>query len=107
MNRASAKVIAETVTREQLATMFEKAKTSIQDWSIASDINPCMSLGKTWNVMYSVFMRGERLAPIAKKNMVWAFGDYLEDSLKPAKKKRAPKPDVYHEEPVFEVLHHD
>lgn len=103
MNPRAAKIIAETVTREQLAAMFEKAKASITDWTVASDINPGMSLGKTWNVMYPFFMSGGRLAPIIKKNMVWAFGDYLDESLKPAKKKRAPKPDVYHEEPVFEV----
>lgn len=103
MNRANAKTIAETVTRDQLAAMFEKAKASITDWTVASDINPALSLGKTWNVMYPFFMSGGRLAPIIKENMVWAFGDYLDESLKPAKKKRATKPDPYHEEPVFEV----
>lgn len=103
MNRTHAKIIAETVTREQLATMFERAKASIQDWTVASDINPCMSLGKTWNVMYPVFVKGGRLSAIIKKNMVWSFGDYLDEHLKPVKKARMPKPDVYHEEPVFEV----
>ena len=102
MSPRNAKLIAETVTRDQLAAMFEKAKTSIPDWTVASDINPCMSLGKTWNVMYPLFMKGGRLSPIIRKNMVWAFGDYLDESLKPAKKVRAPKPDVYHEPPIFD-----
>lgn len=102
MTPRNAKLIAETVTCDQLAAMFEKAKASIIDWTVASDINPGMSLGKTWNVMYPYFKSGDRLTPIVKKNMVWAFGDYLDESLKPVKKTRAPKPGVYHEPPIFD-----
>lgn len=102
MSPRNAKIIAETVTRDQLAAMFEKARASITDWTVASDINPGMSLGKTWNVMYPFFMSGKKLQPIHIKNMVWSFGDYLDEALKPAKKQRAPLPTPYHEDPVFE-----
>lgn len=103
MNKSNAKVIAETITRDQLEAMFQTAKESIGDWSAASSVNPSMSLGKVWNIMYPLFLANRPLQPAITTNMVWAFGDYLEVSLKPAKKKRPAPPSVYHEEPNFEV----
>lgn len=103
MKRADARKIAETVTREQLAVMFERAKLEVRDWKKASPVNPSVSLGKAWNLFYPFFMSGQRLIIIHKKNMVWAFGDYLDESLKPVKAKPASLPIPFHEEPVFEV----
>lgn len=101
MNRRDAKRIAETVTHSQLSAMFENARLSISDWSVASSINPSLSLGAVWNIMYPTFRDSKTLWPIHTLNMVWAFGDYLDDSLKPARVKRRPKPAIRHEDPVF------
>jgi len=103
MNKSNAKVIAETITRDQLAAMFQTAKESISDWSAASSVNPSMSMGKVWNIMYPLFVANQPLRPQITINMVWAFGDHLEPSLKPAKKKRAAPAAVHHEDPRFEV----
>lgn len=43
MNRADSKKIAETITNEQLKDMFEKAKSSISDWTKVSNVNKGMT----------------------------------------------------------------
>ena len=48
-------------------------------------------------------MDGKGLRPTIITNMIWAFGDYLDESLKPAKASRPKPSEVYHEQPVFEV----
>jgi hypothetical protein len=107
MNKADAKRIAETITREQLAAMFDKAKASITDWKKPSPVNPAISLGAAWNIYYPALVKGFssiKLRPV-KTNMVWVFGDYLPDELKPPKKdqRKSPAISVFHEEPIFEV----
>ena len=52
---------------------------------------------------YPLLMEGKGLRPTIITNMIWAFGDYLDESLKPAKVCRPKPPEVYHEQPVFEV----
>lgn len=107
MNKRDAKAVAETITHEQLAAMFENAKTSIKDWREPSKVNPSISLGAAWNLYYPCLVKRMRPLnlPHVKTNMVWLFGDYLPDELKPDKKSNARKPavDVFHQEPVFEV----
>lgn len=105
MNKADAKKIADTVTREQLAAMFDKAKVSITDWAKPTTMNPGISYGAAWNMMYPLFVKGIRLGPLVTTNILWVFGDYLDDALKPAKKdqRKSPAINVFHQEPIFEV----
>ena len=102
MNRADAKRIAEVVTREQLAAMFARAKVGIADWTQRCPVNPAVSIGWTWNLMWPLFKKGDRLGYPVIKNMVWAFGDYLDESLKPEKKTRRTLPVPHHQAPVFD-----
>lgn len=108
MNRADAKRLAETITIEQLRAMFERAKASIKDWREPSKVNPSISMGAAWNIYYPCVMTESRpiKLPHVKMNMIWLFGDYLPDELKPDKKNNCRKPavDVFHQDPVFEVL---
>ena len=105
MNKRDAKIAAETITREQLAAMFDKAKASVTDWSMPSNANPAITMGAAWNIFYPVFMNCLSLKPLLIQNMLWVFGDYLADDLKPAKKdqRKSPAINVFHQEPVFEV----
>jgi hypothetical protein len=107
MNKKDAKMVAETITVEQLAAMFDRAKTSITDWKKPSHVNPSISLGAAWNIYYPALVKGLRPInlPHVKTNMVWVFGDYLADELKPAKKdqRKSPAISVFHQEPVFDV----
>lgn len=107
MNKRDAKIVAETITVEQLAAMFENAKASITDWREPSKVNPTISLGAAWNIYYPCLVKGMRPInlPHVKTNMVWLFGDYLPADLKPAKKdqNKSPAISVFHQEPVFEV----
>jgi hypothetical protein len=106
MNKKDAKLVAETITVEQLAAMFERAKTSIVDWKKPSHVNPSISLGAAWNIFYPWFLKSKRHWHPNVTNAVWVFGDYLDDDLKPDKKSNHRKPavDVFHQEPIFEVL---
>lgn len=107
MNKRDAKIVAETITPEQLAAMFENAKASITDWTKASPVNPSISLGAAWNIYYPCLVRS--MSPIklrmVRANMIWVFGDYLPAELKPAKKDQVKSPaiSVFHEDPIFEV----
>lgn len=105
MNKTDAKKIAQTITREQLGAMFEAAKSGIKDWEKRSAVNPVLTIGKSWNVLHGAFergdLRGERIRLMVYKNMIWEFGDFLPDDLKPKKKARPALPDPFHEEPMF------
>ncbi|EIK96106.1 hypothetical protein PMM47T1_14140 [Pseudomonas sp. M47T1] len=103
MNKADAKRIAETITHAQLAEMFERAKKGITDWEKVSAVNPGMTKGTAWNILSAALNAsgGARVRQLAVTNMIWEFGDFLDDSLKPAKKKRQSAPDPYHEQPNF------
>jgi hypothetical protein len=105
MNKRDAKTLAETITRDQLQAMFDKAKSSVADWSEPSNANPGITLGAAWNIFYPVFLNCVRLKPLLIQNMLWVFGDYLAEDLKPAKKdqRKSPAINVFHQEPVFEV----
>jgi len=107
MNKRDAKIIAETITTDQLAAMFDNAKKGITNWREPSKVNPSISLGAAWNIYYPALVK--RMRPInlphVKTNMIWLFGDYLPEELKPEKKSNSRKPavDVFHQDPVFEV----
>lgn len=103
MNKTDAKRIAETITIDQLTTMFERAKAGITNWEQVSAVNPGMTKGTAWNILSAGLksLSGPRIRALAITNMVWEFGDFLDDSLKPAKKKRAPAPIPYHQQPNF------
>lgn len=100
MNRKLAKEIAETITNEQLQNMFDAAKVGISDWTVVSSVNKGMSKGAAWNILASDFDVNHNYHPIAKTNMVREFGDFLDDSFKPAKKIKTTITPV-HQEPKF------
>jgi len=100
MNRRDARTIADTITNQQLADMLESAKNGIQDWTKRSAVNKSFSLGVSWNILGKDFDPEKNHHTLAKKNMIWEFGDFLPDELKPSKNKKS-LPKVQHQEPVF------
>lgn len=106
MNKADAKIIAQDITREQLAEMFARAQAGITDWRKPSPVNKAISLGKAWNILAAAFNSRHKLPYPVRINMVWTFGDYLPDSLRPTPKpglSKPVRPDFIHEEPMVEV----
>lgn len=105
MNKTDAKKIAQTITHDQLGMMFARAAVEITDWEKRSAVNPSLTLGKSWNILHGAFtgdhIRGERVRLMIYKKMIWEFGDFLPDELKPEKKKRRQLPEPYHEDPAF------
>lgn len=102
MNKTDAKLIAETITYDQLVTMFNNAKSGIKDWSAVSDVNKGITKGVSWNILHGGLSEDLRLRGLGVKNMIWEFGDYLEDGLKPVKKTKAKRViKVHHEDPIF------
>ena len=104
MNKTDARRIAETITNKDLYNMFESAKNGIKDWTIRSRVNKSFSIGTSWNILAKDFDIEYKYHILAKKNMVWEFGDYLPDDLKIKKSdKKSDKklPKIHHQEPIF------
>lgn len=100
MNNHEAKKIAETITNQELAKMFENAKNGIKDWSATSSVNRGMTKGTAWNILAKDFDVNVKHHPLGIKNMIWEFGDYLENKpIKPKKIKSSQKP--VHQDPIF------
>lgn len=102
MNKSNAKKIAETITFAQVQDMFDNAKENITDWSEVSAVNKGMTKGVAWNILKHGVKPEIVNQPLALKNMIWEFGDYLPEKLKiknPSKKQT--KLDVHHQEPIF------
>lgn len=100
MNRKLAKEIAETITNEQLQTMFDAAKVGITDWTVVSTVNKGLSKGTAWNILASDFDVNQKYHRMAKTNMIREFGNFLDESFKPAKKIKTTITPV-HQEPKF------
>lgn len=102
MNIFQSKKIACVITHEQLNQMFENAKKAEIEWRSCSVLNPTMTKGAVWNVLYPAFLNGpNRHASVG--NMVREFGEFLPEEIKPKKKPAPEKINPYHEEPIFEV----
>ncbi len=102
MNVTLAKKLARNITNEQLAQMFKSAKEGISDWMKRSAVNSGMSKGAVWNILAVNFDIEKDYHLIAKRNMIWEFGDFLPKELLPMKVKNARLPEIHHEEPIFE-----
>lgn len=98
MERHQALKIAETISNQDLATMFENAKNSITDWTKVSAVNKTMTIGVTWNLLANDFDVSKNYQILAKTNMVWEFGAFLPPHIE----RFDPKPiQVHHQEPKF------
>jgi hypothetical protein len=87
MNRNDARKIAETITGEQIQTMFNNAKNGIKDWTKVSSVNKGLTKGTAWNILAKEFNPNVEHHILAKTNMVREFGEFLPDELKPKKEK--------------------
>lgn len=101
MNNTLAKKIAETITNEELQEMFASAKASIKDWTARSSVNKGMTKGTAWNILAKDFDVTRKYHALAKKNMIWEFGDFLPAHLMPQKVSRKSLPNTVHQEPIF------
>lgn len=100
MNRKDAKIIAEKITNEELKSMFDTAKVSIQDWTKASIVNKGLSKGIAWNILAKDFDVNQNHHMMSNINMVREFGEFLPVEIKPEKKtKRNIIPS--HQDPIF------
>lgn len=88
MNKKDSKLIAETITNEELAEMFVQAKLKITDWTTTSLVNKCMSKGVSWSILAKVFDQSHQYHILGKTNMVREFGEFLPENLKPKKKQK-------------------
>ena len=105
MNKREADTIADYVTYYQLDKMFDSARNNITDWKNVSNVNKNMTKGAVWNILWQSFemMSSGQLRRASIRNMVWEFGDYLPNNLKPKKKIKKTKTidNLYHEKPIF------
>ena len=101
MNRKDAKRIAETITNDQLAMMFDKAKDGISNWEAVSAVNKGMTKGTAWNILYRAFDPSKKTHGLSKVNMIREFGDFIKDQFKEPQKKPIKMVSLYHQEPNF------
>lgn len=101
MNHNNAGKIAKTITNEQLREMLQRAKNTITNWAQPSAVNKGMTKGTAWNVLAADFNVEKEYPYLARKNMIWEFGDYLPEDLKPQQKEKRSIPSRVHQEPKF------
>ena len=103
MNRAKAKELAETVTNKQLQEMFDNAKAKIIDWKRKSNVNRTMTKGTAWNILAADFDVNHNYNLVAKRNMIWEFGDFLPKGKGTDLKVKEIKEKIklFHQEPKF------
>ncbi len=102
MNRTDARKIAETITNEQLQTMFNAAKVGIRDWTKVSSVNKGITKGVGWNILAKNFDVNYNHHIMAKINMVREFREFLPDELKPIKKEVPRQNPPVHCDPNFD-----
>lgn len=100
MNKNDAKVIAQTISNEQLKEMFDNAKLHITNWNVVSNCNKGMSKGVAWNILAKDFNVTHNYHILAKINMIREFGEFLPNYLKPTKKTKY-KSAYIHQDPKF------
>lgn len=102
MNKRDAKLIARTITNEQIQEMIDTAKKNITDWTVASVCNKLMSKGVAWNILVNVFdVDKPNHHLLHKMNLIREFGEYLPDELKPNPKPKKPFIKPIHQDPIF------
>ena len=101
MNRREAKKIAENITSKELQDMLNLARDKIIDWTEVSSVNKSMSKGAVWNVLTKEFDVKKEYSFLVITNMVWEFGEFLSDALKPPKRRAKERPTLFHQAPVF------
>ena len=104
MNRNDAKKIAVNITNEQLGDMLNAAKEGVTDWTKRSRINKGMTIGYSWNILAHDFDICRTYHNVIKTNMIWEFGDYLPNYLKPKKKEKRKLIKPAHQEPKFKKI---
>ena len=106
MNKHEAKQLAETVTLDNLKAMFHNAKQNITDWARISRVNKGATIGTTYNILAfepDRYASIDEIHIIARKNMIWEFGEYLPDYEKAVAKTKTGQTTVVHQEPKFKL----
>lgn len=108
MNLSHAKILAETLTRQQIMDMLNNAQEQITDWTQPSKVNLSATIGTTWNILtHELFFPSNvfynEIATSHRVNLIREFGDYLPTELKIKTVQRDKETDVelVHQEPKF------
>lgn len=88
MKRTTARLIAQSITNEQLQNMFHSAYEKMTDQENRSKVNPKITKRKAWEYMGKDFKLTGKYNTLAKTNMIREFGDYLPEEFKSLFKKR-------------------
>lgn len=97
MTKNQARKIAKKITNAQVQQMFDNARENITDWTVVSNANISFTKGVAWNMLARGFDVNYNYHVVGITNMVWEFGDYLPDELKPP----SPPPPTHHD-PIFD-----
>lgn len=101
MNRNDAKIIAKTITFEQIFQMLDNAQKLIVDWREVSRINQGITKGTSWNLLVNPFKNDNNVDELIIFYLIYEFGDYLPQELKVKKTKKKNKIIPIHQDPIF------
>lgn len=101
MNRPQARKLAETITNDQLKTMFDDAKAGIKNWTKISSCNKGFTKGVAWNILAKDFDINHNYHILAKTNMIREFGEFLSYSIRHQEKKKKDQGKPMHHDPIF------
>lgn len=102
MNRQEAKLLAETLTAEQVGETLLATQYGIKDWKAPTSLNKGLSFGYAYN-LYSKIDWTKNQGNIVKWNFLVIFGDFLPGYQKPIKAAATGTRYVHHEEPNFKT----
>jgi hypothetical protein len=107
MNISYAKIVAKSITTEQLKRMVINAKDNITDWKKPSVVNLSATIGTSWNILTPWVFKEFLLNNIGHShmvNLIREFGEYLPEELKPIIHKSPDSEiELVHQEPIFNV----
>ena len=81
--------------------MFLNAQSKIKVWTIPARVNKGMTKGTAFNLLSKGVVIGKEWGWIAKRNMIWEFGEYLPGYTKKVAKEKPSPVKLVHQEPKF------
>lgn len=102
MNKKDAKIIAKTITFDQVFKMLDNAQKGVTNWRETSSINFGITKGMAWNLLAKPYKLNNDVSDMGLYYLILEFGDYLPEELKIKKIKKINNIAPIHQDPIFD-----
>lgn len=86
MNKKDAKIIAKTITFDQVFQMLDNAQKNVTNWREISRVNFGITKGMAWDLLAKPYKTDNDISDMSLYYLILEFGDYLPEDLKIKKK---------------------